>query len=757
MSPKDGRDYYVITNRESKILHSVKASTGSEHLQFNLNTDLGNFAASLAWVYDTDLVLVAGYGSTMALYDFMDTSKSRAIVTTTYEGGATQPDNVLIWIDKRAAILAQQATDVSDIYKIPVADQPCSDLCATCHDVFKKQCTTCEPNSSPRGTACFCDDGYYETQIIFTRKQCLICSTLCATCNGGAPTNCLTCKDPNGEVKGDGSCGCKDGYYMSGTTCLPCHSSCRTCSSGDENSCLSCRTSGWFQVGSTCRPCDSSCDACSGPTSNECLSCSEAGFFLKSGSCLSCPSETSADCPSVTSVTLLTKIQEFTRTLELDFSPSLKDQFDRANQASLLTVENLLKNNIKITFGSSDDSQNEITIMSTRMSHLSSNPTGNRRLPDSAVATQSHTYVYINFLQNLRYNSSNYLRLSLRSPWIYKPSSRGEHQNTVYLREGWSQKVTLTPKVSSEEEKTYEWAKWFGKDVTAGIGVIAPVGTIMAFILAWTSNFLGSLIRVFNVANFVANIGKMNVKLVTNVNATYTFVDNIKIPEWKFLAGASPLEDYEWGERDRDAHQRLLRGTRGKITINNERVFLGSGQSFIISLTILLLRLAVIPVLDCFMNKSNVFLRVVCFTYQLILGVFFYQYQIICVAEIAMMDYERIPASDAVAGLLASLFLSITVLILMVVEIFTKLRITRNIKKINNKLKKIKAITDETSMSMNNKFTLDRLTRTLNLDESSNQSYYKIPALETLRFFVIQILIATLQLLTRPRLSWSSL
>ena len=261
----------------------------------------------------------------------------------------------------------------------------------------------------------------------------------------GAAVNCLTCKDANAEVKGDGSCGCKVGFYLSGTTCLPCHSSCETCS---------------------------------GRTSNDCLSCSEAGFFLKSSSCESCAVETSTDCPTVTRVSLVTQIQEFTRTLELDFSPSLRDQMDSANQGASLSVENLLKHNIKITYGSSDDSQTEITITSTRMSH--SSPTGNRRLPDSAVATQSHSYVYINFLQNLRYNSSNYLRLSLISPWIYKPSSRREHQNTVYLREGWTQKVTLAPKVKSEEEKTYEWAKWLGMDVMAVIGALAPVPTIMA-------------------------------------------------------------------------------------------------------------------------------------------------------------------------------------------------------------------------------------------------------------------------------------
>ena len=478
----------------------------------------------------------------------MDTSKSRT--ATVVNHGISNYLNGYLWTKKRAFMGSLASPEPSYVFKIPVADQPCSDLCSTCHEVHRDQCLSCQPLSSlssSGGTTCVCNDGYYGSALGFTTKECLACSELCATCNGGASTNCLTCKDERREVKGDGTCGCRDGYFLSGNSCLPCHSSCATCSS---------------------------------PAANACLSCAEAGYFLKLTTCVSCAAETSTGCPSVTTVTVQDQIQEFTRTLELDFSPSLKDQMTNANQESLLSVENLLKNNLKITFGNDDESQSDITVLETRISHLGA--AGDSRLPDSTTSStgQTHSFVYITFLQNLRKNNSDYVKISLKSPWIYKPTSRAQHQQTVYLRDGWTQKILVKKKVNSREEDRLETAGWLGKDFTAVLGVITPVPTIIAFILAWTTNFLGSFIRLFNVANVVANIGKMKVKLAMNVNATFTFADNIKIPEWEFLAENSSIEDYDWSEKEREAHQKLLRGIRGKITINNDRVFLGSGQSF---------------------------------------------------------------------------------------------------------------------------------------------------------------------------------
>ena len=188
VSPDDGRDYYVVVGKDEKVMYTVKASDGTDHLNHNLYTDLGNFAIYLCWVYDTDLVLAFGTGSKMALYDFMDTSKSRTVAPITYEGGATPINQGLIWLEKRAAIVHAPNNHLTYVYKIPVADQPCSDLCGTCHEIHRKQCVTCSTGASPTSpgaTTCSCHDGYYQADLSFSRKQCLACSTLCATCSGG--------------------------------------------------------------------------------------------------------------------------------------------------------------------------------------------------------------------------------------------------------------------------------------------------------------------------------------------------------------------------------------------------------------------------------------------------------------------------------------------------------------------------------------------------------------------------------------------
>ena len=505
LSPEDGRDCYVAAPRVTKLFITVKVSDGSELLNYNLNTVLSSNAIDMIWVVDTDLLVAMGDSQKkLAIYDFMNPAKTRTVNVVTWATGIIFGQSNKFF-KKRVFTVATSSSSTNLFFKIPVSDQPCSDLCSACHDVHRDRCTGCLPFSSLSGTTCACQDGYYEAKATtgYTIKECLACSVLCATCSGGASTNCFTCKDPNGELKGDGSCGCKDGYYLSGNTCQPCHSSCATCSAGGANLCLSCRPQGWFQVGSTCRGCDSSRASCSGPTANNCLSCAEAGFFLKSSTCTSCATETSTDCPTATTLTVRSEIQELSNILVLDFSPSLKPQFENANQASLLTVDNLLKNNLKITFGNSEDNQRDVTVTKTRMSH--SGTAGNRRV---LASTQTHSFVYITFLQNLRSNNSNYLKMSLKSPWIYKPTSRAQHQQTIYLSSGWTQDIKTSKKVKLEEEKRLESAKWLGKDFSGALAVLSAAPTVIAFILAWTTNFLGSLIRLFNVANMVLILGR---------------------------------------------------------------------------------------------------------------------------------------------------------------------------------------------------------------------------------------------------------
>ena len=74
---------------------------------------------------------------------------------------------------------------------------PCSELCLTCDDIWRKRCLTCQPNSSltaGSGSACSCDPNYYAAPNGYTIKQCLNChSPLCKTCSSGDSDGCLTC------------------------------------------------------------------------------------------------------------------------------------------------------------------------------------------------------------------------------------------------------------------------------------------------------------------------------------------------------------------------------------------------------------------------------------------------------------------------------------------------------------------------------------------------------------------------------------
>ena len=79
MSPQDGRGYYNTFTFSSKILYTIKVVDGSEHLNYPLTLQLGNYATSLMWVFDTDLVAITGGSLKVVLVDFMDTAKTRTV------------------------------------------------------------------------------------------------------------------------------------------------------------------------------------------------------------------------------------------------------------------------------------------------------------------------------------------------------------------------------------------------------------------------------------------------------------------------------------------------------------------------------------------------------------------------------------------------------------------------------------------------------------------------------------------------------
>ena len=291
LSPEDARGYYVISdalNEPTRSLFTVKNTDGSQHLSYDLTTYLSHTIISLNWVYDTDLCLVASYINGFFLVDIMANTRALTLVPFPSGGGNTAV-HAEYWISKIAFMASASDVDKSYIFKISSADQPCSDLCQTCDEIFRKKCLTCQPHSSlGSGATCTCDSRYYQAKLSFGRKQCIGCFSLCETCSGSASTDCLSCRDPNMDHLGDGSCRCKQGFYLSGTTCLPCHSSCTSCFGDGSERCSLCKQ-GFYLSGTSCLACHRSCTACYGDGSGRCSQC-KAGFYLSGSSCLACQS-----------------------------------------------------------------------------------------------------------------------------------------------------------------------------------------------------------------------------------------------------------------------------------------------------------------------------------------------------------------------------------------------------------------------------------------------------------------------------------
>ena len=624
LSPGDARGYYVITDSRdgpTRSIFTVKDVDGSQHLSYDLSGLLTQIVSSLSWIYDTNLCLVASYKNGIMLVDLMDNTRPLSFLTYPAGMGVTAQIGDS-WLDKRAVVISATEADKSLIYKVPIADQPCSELCSTCHEIFRKSCLTCQPNASvnPDGS-CSCNFGYYENKISFSRKECRECSALCGTCSGPGSTHCLSCKDPNMDHLGDGSCRCKEGFYLSGSACLPCHSSCASCYGGLETNCLS---------------------------------CSQPGAILQGSTCVDPTIQPSPVCPEETRIKVLPEIQNSVQNLTIEFSPSLKAQLSDPAQETLLNAENLVKNNFKITFGNDEGSQTPLKVIKANLRH--------------SETPESRSFLFIKYLQKIKsLNSSGYLNILVTNRWVYQPQPGQQQQNGVCFKD-FIQIIKVTDQIKSSDEKSIERAEAFGLVFSALFYPLIAVLTGRVAFCFGKTKLLVLIIKLFNILDVVSNLGKINVNFGVKIQAALAFIDKIEIPEINFLASLSPLRDREWDSKDSSAYQTLLRGSRGKVTTSNKEVFLGSGQSFIISLLIITFGVCVIPVLSVCLNKNSRILRIFSVFYQTLIGIFFYDFQRITVTEIAMTDYSRI--SKLPFRFWVSLVLSMCLLVVILFEIF---------------------------------------------------------------------------------------
>ena len=745
-SPEDGRQFYVVCTRGSRKMITTKYD-GTSWPNHDFGGSIDFATHNPAWIRDSDFAVVPAWGTNFAIVNFVDLAKP-APAYHDFDNGGKDCYKPGVWHDYKAYILPNKIPSKSFIYKA-LAEIPFGDLCGTCDGIFRKKCLTCgDPNSSKSGDTCICNNGFYSVNTSPTKKKCLACSQFCGTCSGGAATNCLTCKYSYMERKGDGTCGCPAGKYLSGTSCLDCDSTCATCSGPGPSGCLSCDISrGRYLAGSTCPLCDSSCSTCSGGSSSqclsctvssgrylsgsscsichsvcstcsggsskECLSCSDLGYFVDSGSCSSCAAKDSTDCPVPTTISIQNEIEELTQNLTITFSPAFTSSLPSTTD---LTADALVQNHLNLKFKRKSVTTNtNLKIINKTLTH-----------------EHESSKLHIEFLQKMRISNTEHLIVSVKDPWVYKPAIKNQ---IVYFKQKiYNLKLTKSKKL--EEEKGYKMAEKIAKVLRGAIGATA-LATSLAAACSGSTTFVAYLAKFFNIIDILSNLANLNIQFGSRFKVVMRSIESLTVPELKFLAKLSPLKDSEYDDPDADAYRKKARGTRGKMTAGNGEVFIINGQDFMFSLIIVILWVLVKILGFCFDKKSKI-LTFSVFFYQFMIGLMFFDYQFVCGTEIAFFDYQKIRKVPGKYDY--SLMISMVILVLIVSEFFEAYElITKNL--FGGKVHK--------SSSDGRNFVVEKYTDGTNTEQPGVHNYLILVG--NVRFFVIQIVIFTLQLLNRTQ------
>ena len=402
------------------------------------------------------------------------------------------------------------------------------------------------------------------------------------------------------------------------------------------------------------------------------------------------------------------------------FSPSL--QSPSPNQLiSTPSAKNLLAKHLSLMYKKNEENEKPLTIQEKKLTHES-----------------NQSFLFIRFLEKMRYNSTEYIKLSVLDPWLYRSPQKEPNQKVIYLKEQ-EYKISIDEKKERTVGKHLKQAANLIKvviSVTASLSILAKVCSIAG----GTSVYL---IKFFNIIDIISNLSKLNVEFGPNLELVIKFIENVSIPEIKFLAKLSPLEDSNIDDPDVNAYQLLPRGSRGKITTSNREIFIASGQNFIIGTFIIVLRTIQILLGFCLDKKSRI-LGFVTFLYQMVFGIMFFDYQFICTSEISLFYYHTHRKNPFKFTL--SLLLSIFLLLLIIYDFY------HGYKMIGIHMARItqeKESEEKINISKNDEFMLEKYTEGLKEDSSGNQIY--LIWFENMRFFVIQVIIASLQLLNRTQ------
>ena len=445
---------------------------------------------------------------------------------------------------------------------------------------------------------------------------------------------------------------------------------------------------------------------------------------MDSNSCSSCAEKDSPNCPLQTQITIQSEINELTQQITIIFSPPLTNILPSPFQ---LTAKTLIEKHFSLKFKRKEEAESiEIKIINEKLTHDS----------DSSK-------LLIEFLQKMRVSNTEYIDVDVKDPWVYKSASGSQ---LVYFKKK-EVKISIKKKEDGQREQDEKQVAEIAKASRLAIGAIAAASSAtIAF--TGSSTFFAYLTKFFNIIDILSNLAKINVKLGPRFKLVMIFLENLKIPEIGFLANLSPVKDSDFDEPDSDAYKLIPRGTRGKMTEEgNDGIFITSGQNFFFSLTILLFWLLWLLFRLCFSERSKV-LSLISFFYQFSIDLFIFDFQLICTTEIAFFNYNRM---RGVPGkFVGSLLISTSILVLIVKEF------SGAFDSIGEEVKRKNERKQNKSLSKSEQLIVDLYTEGIEIAQNGKKSnsfhnnlHYYLLWIGNVRFFVIQVVIASLQLLNR--------
>ena len=535
------------------------------------------------------------------------------------------------------------------------------------------------------------------------------CSGLCVTCRTVFRSKCEACAQHSTRF-GD-SCKCDIGYYDNFET----------------------------KSKKECRPCDSSCKTCEGDRGDQCLSCRVEGYALESSKCVSCSDKDLLNCPQETIMSSPNELEELSQNFTIVFKPSLNTPNRSITNKTLTTTYLTISYKRKET-----PNESPLTVLENKLTHQGEN----------------QSTLFIRFLQKMRLKNTEYIKISVKDPWLYRPDEKKDNgPRLIYLKKSNQLIITIKEKEMNSGERTTQKVTKAAQVTRAAMAASATASISAAAFTGGTGSSLVYLINFLNILEVIANLSKMNTKLGSRMLLVVNFIQNLKLPQVGFISNLSPLKDKDPEDEDSDAYMLIPRGTRGKITTENSEVFITSGQNFLMS-TVIVSSWVLMKLLELCLNNNSKILGWVSFIYHVLIGMAFFDYQLICSAEVSLFDYSglrRIPLKFIISCLMSHFIIFLIVIHYIEAYSLIKIKICmlRKVTKQKNQEEKDQNIISSEEKIHTLKTTpqkrliLSKYTDELMMGRDTAGPHLYLTLIENIRFFIIQIVIASLQLLNR--------